>query len=753
MWSRFSRPLAGVKQVTLAAFLALLAPATAIGSLLFWSAMRTDQLEFERQGRLVDQVIWGSALKWATASEAHTTWDHANAMLRRPVLDLDFMDSTFGTYLYKSPGVEETYLLDNEDKLLYSMHEGYRVPGTYFASASPALLPLVKALRLKTLSPEKHLVNTAITPSVLDYAFIHGRAAIVTVKAVTPVGLLIPGKKDLALTPGAKPKPGTEYIFIAVKRMDHNSLLLSRLREDHIYEQVRYSRTNDAHSGEGAHHIRSPWSGRVVGYYLWKPFKPGSAVLKDMILPLLLSLATVAALILFLIRRVRRSTAELQASEAEAVRLALHDVLTGLPNRALFNDRLERALAGSRAHSGNIALLYLDVDRFKWVNDTLGHPAGDELIRGIAARLSSAVRETDTVARLGGDEFAILQTDVGLTDDLHKLCQRLLEAMKEPFDLLGSNVFVGISIGVARGGADGLDRTELTRKADIALYHAKGAGRGRYSVFAESMDATIRARQTVESDLRLALKSGNQLLLHFQPQYDAKTNAVAGLEALVRWMHPTKGLIAPAMFVPIAEECGLIEQLGQWVLTEACTAARGWPIGTMSVNVSAVQLRNPAFPAQVAATLAAVGLQAERLELEITETAFVAQIGQCETNMKALRAMGVRVALDDFGTGYSSFSHLRDFAVDRVKIDRSFIAGIELTTNEGAIIQAIVNLARASGLKITAEGVETRAQRDFLRSAGCDELQGFLLSRPLVRSDVDRLLRVRPVLRAGLRAA
>jgi diguanylate cyclase (GGDEF)-like protein len=398
-------------------------------------------------------------------------------------------------------------------------------------------------------------------------------------------------------------------------------------------------------------------------------------------------------------------------------------------------------------------LLYLDVDRFKWVNDTLGHPAGDELIRAIAQRLAAVVRASDTVARLGGDEFAILQTDVMLADDLHKLCERIIDAVTQPFDLIGSHVFVGMSIGVARAGTDGLERTELARKADIALYHAKGAGRGRYSIFAETMDATIQARQSVESDLRLALQRGNELQLHYQPQYDAAAKSVVGFEALVRWMHPTKGLMPPAMFVPIAEECGLIEQLGAWVLTEACTAARAWPVATIAVNVSAVQLRNASFPEQVLATLAATGLEATRLELEITETAFMTQVGQCEANLKALRSMGVRIALDDFGTGYSSFSHLRDFAVDRVKIDRSFITGIEDAGSEAAIVEAIVNLARASGLKITAEGVETLAQSDFLCSVGCDELQGFLLSRPLITRDVNVMFGIAPCTELPMLAA
>lgn len=392
-----------------------------------------------------------------------------------------------------------------------------------------------------------------------------------------------------------------------------------------------------------------------------------------------------------------------------------------------------------RSPERRIALLYLDLDRFKQVNDSLGHPAGDELIREVGRRLKAVVRECDTVARIGGDEFAVIQTEVHTPADTEVLCKRIIERMKMPFDLLQNQVFVGVTIGVAVAPSDALDRIELTRKADIALYSAKTAGRGRYVLFAETMDVSLRQRRATERDLRAAMLAGNQLKVHYQPLYSAGSGEITGLEALVRWQHPKDGFKSPALFIPVAEESGLIEQLGEWVLREACTAAARWPVPKIAVNVSAVQLRNPNFALRVMSILQETGLQPQRLELEVTETALIESAEQCGPNIKMLRGAGVQVALDDFGTGYSSLSHLRKFQVDRVKIDRSFVSGIDREDDSNAIIQAIVDLAQATGLKVTAEGVETQSQSNFLSGIGCNELQGFLLSRPMSSEQVDHL--------------
>lgn len=348
------------------------------------------------------------------------------------------------------------------------------------------------------------------------------------------------------------------------------------------------------------------------------------------------------------------------------------------------------------------------------MNDSLGHPAGDELIREVGRRLKAVVRETDTVARIGGDEFAVIQTELHTPADTEVLCKRIIEHMRPPFDLLQNQVFVGVTIGVALAPTDALDRIELTRKADIALYNAKTAGRGQYVLFAETMDVSVRQRRATERDLRAAMLAGDQLKVHYQPLYSAGGGEITGMEALVRWQHPTDGFKSPAVFIPVAEESGLIEPLGEWVLREACTAAARWPVPKVAVNVSAVQLCNPNFALRVMGILQETGLAPQRLELEVTETALIESAEQCGPTIRMLRDAGVRIALDDFGTGYSSLSHLRELQVDRVKIDRSFVSGIDRKDDSNAIIQAIVDLAQATGLKVTAERVETQEQSNFL---------------------------------------
>jgi diguanylate cyclase (GGDEF)-like protein len=461
-----------------------------------------------------------------------------------------------------------------------------------------------------------------------------------------------------------------------------------------------------------------------------------------MLVPLGLGLLVTFLLIWSLGRRLVRSTAQLMASEAQARQLAFHDVLTGLPNRALFEDRLDRALGQSITSGRPATLLLLDLDRFKCVNDTLGHPAGDDLIREVARRLSGLIRKDDTAARLGGDEFAIILNGVNGRREINSFCRRVNKTLTAPFDLLGSQAFIGVSIGLARAPLDGLDRSELTRKADIALYEAKASGRGCHRIFGATMDTAVQYRRRIERELREALRDGSQLELHYQPQYDASSLSIRGVEALVRWNHPDLGLLAPTTFVPIAEECGLAEDLGNWVLKQACRSAREWPDLVVSVNVSAVQVRSVKFVESVLRIVGEARLDPRRLELELTETALLDNLAQCEANLSALRSHGVRIALDDFGTGYSSLSHLRSIRIDRVKIDQSFVQGMEDETG-GAIIQAIVYLARSTGLRVTAEGVETSRQRELLSHIGCDELQGFGLSTPLPFEAFDAAYRSR----------
>ena len=429
---------------------------------------------------------------------------------------------------------------------------------------------------------------------------------------------------------------------------------------------------------------------------------------------------------------------ERRRSEAKIAHMALHDALTGLANRVLLNEQLEQAL--TRVKRGEmVAVHLLDLDHFKNVNDTLGHPAGDKLLKDAACRLRALVRDTDTIARMGGDEFAILQVAIGQPADATALAQRVIQSVGAPYEIDGRQVLIGTSVGIAIGPADGLTSDQLMRNADLALYRAKGDGRGTYRFFEAEMDAQMQQRRVMELDLRKALTAG-QFELHYQPVVNLENNKISGFEALVRWQHPEKGMIAPGQFIGLAEEIGFIVPLGEWVIREACATAAKWP-GHMriSVNLSPAQFKNSGLVQVVVGALAASGLAANRLELEITETALLEDSEATFATLYRLRELGVRIAMDDFGTGYSSLAYLQSFPFDRIKIDRSFIRDIADSIGSVNIVRAVAALAKGLGMETTAEGVETSEQLDSVRSEGCTEMQGFLFSRPRPAEELEQL--------------
>jgi diguanylate cyclase (GGDEF)-like protein/PAS domain S-box-containing protein len=434
-------------------------------------------------------------------------------------------------------------------------------------------------------------------------------------------------------------------------------------------------------------------------------------------------------------------------SEAKIAHMALHDALTGLPNRALLNERVDQALA--RAERGEIVAIHLlDLDRFKTVNDTLGHPVGDQLLKCVAERLNTIARSMDTIARMGGDEFAIVQAAISQPSDAIQLAQRIIGILSEPYEIETHQVVIGASIGIAIGPGDGVTPDQIMRNADLALYRAKDGGRGTFRFFEPEMDAQMRARRSLESDLRKALPAG-QLELHYQPVVDLSSNAISGFEALLRWRHSEKGLIPPGTFVPLAEELGLIVPIGDWVLREACATAAGWPAHLkVAVNLSSAQFTNPGLLPAIVGALAASRLAPDRLELEITETILLHDSEATLATLFQLRELGVRIAMDDFGTGYSSLSYLQSFPFDKIKIDRSFVSGIAESTGSLNIVRAVAALANGLGMAATAEGVETQAQLETIRSEGCTEMQGFLFSQAVPADAVLPLLQAKGCLRA-----
>ncbi|MGB6400356.1 MAG: EAL domain-containing protein [Bradyrhizobium sp.] len=430
---------------------------------------------------------------------------------------------------------------------------------------------------------------------------------------------------------------------------------------------------------------------------------------------------------------------EQRRSEVKIEYMAHHDALTDLANRVLLNQRLEHALGQCIHREQMVAVHHLDLDQFKAVNDTFGHPAGDKLLKIVAERLRGLVRETDTIARMGGDEFAIVQAPITDPSEATSLAQRFTASMSEPFDIDGHQAVIGASVGIAVGPGDGLRPDKLLRNADLALYRAKGDGRGTFRLFEPAMDLQMQTRRIMELDLRKALPAG-EFELYYQPVVNLASNEISGFEALIRWNHPERGVVSPVTFIPLAEEIGFIVPIGEWVIRQACATAAQWPGDLhVAVNISAVQFRSPGLMQVIVGALATSGLHPTRLEIEITENVLLNNKEATLAVLHQLRALGIRIAMDDFGTGNSSLTYLQSFPFDKIKIDRSFVKDITESTGSLNIVRAVAALANGMGMTATAEGVETREQLDRITSEGCTEMQGFLFSKPLPAQEIERL--------------
>jgi diguanylate cyclase (GGDEF)-like protein/PAS domain S-box-containing protein len=440
-----------------------------------------------------------------------------------------------------------------------------------------------------------------------------------------------------------------------------------------------------------------------------------------------------------------RDVSAARAMSLQMTHSAEHDFLTGLPNRMLLNDRISQAITMAERHVKQIAVLFLDLDGFKHINDSLGHPIGDKLLQSVAKRLIDCGRASDTVSRQGGDEFVVLLSEVQQSEDAAIAARRMLQAVAEAHSIDQHELHVTTSIGVSVYPDDGLDAETLIKNADTAMYQAKENGRQSYQYFKPAMNARAVERQSIEESLRRALER-HEFALHYQPKINFRTGAIAGAEALIRWTHPTRGSVAPAQFIPVAEACGLILPIGNWVLRQACQQARAWvdaglPVATMAVNVSAIEFRDENFLEGLFSILSDTGLDPSSLELELTESVLMKHAEVSASILQTLRARGVQVALDDFGTGYSSLSYLRKFPIDALKIDQSFVGQITIDGDDASIVTAVISMAQSLRLRVVAEGVETLEQLAFLQAHDCDEAQGYYFSRPVVPLEFATLLR------------
>jgi diguanylate cyclase (GGDEF)-like protein len=693
----------------------------------WWAASRIDDRSIARELRAILRGLDEIAAQVSIDQDTSIIWD--DAVLRLRANDGPWMAENIAEWMSEYFSHDRIYILDSENKLFRAVMAGELADPSSYLADQAALTPLIQSLREQMSAASQSLTDSTPAINGLGTSDIvvlgDGSAAIASVRPVMP--------SSDALTQ----EPGSEFLHISIQII--NQAVAEEIGQIHDVEALAFEK--QAESDEDR--IASPLfnaKGRVVGFFTWEPNEPAFELIHETALPLGGGVLLGSAAVALLLRRLARTSRVLEETKAEASFLAFHDPLTGIPNRALFEDRLDQALAHMRRAGSRVALHFIDLDRFKHVNDTLGHPAGDALIRQAAQRLSALVDEVDTVARLGGDEFAIVQFEVKQASDALALGQKIVEAFAIPFDLFGDQASVGASVGIVETTDAAVRADELMRQADIALYGAKDGGRGRYQLFAGDLDEAVRERRALENDLRHALATQTGLTLVYQPIYHIHSHKMAGAEALLRWNHPVHGFLPPPTFITLAEERGLIDQLGLWILRKACLFAAASDLPWVAVNVSPLQFRDEQFAQKVFAVLEETGLPAKRLEIEITEGLLLQNSPLIQSTLRLLRARGIRVALDDFGTGYSSISYLRTYGIDKLKIDQSFTAQLGEDVEIENIVQSIVDLGRAMRMVVTAEGVETLTQQKVLEKMGCNQLQGYLLARPMAAAALADLL-------------
>jgi diguanylate cyclase (GGDEF)-like protein len=709
---RNSNPL--MRQVVLTVLtLAVFALATVVGFGLY-AAVQADRTALERQKMFIADGLKDQIASVEREQESVSVWD--DSVVNAKAGNQDWMAENLSVWMYTYYGHDRVYILDAANHPVHAMQEGKVVDPSAYDADAPVMLPTIEKLRAMLRRPPAN--GAAGQPARMvaeDLVSLGDRPAILSVAPLVP--------SSDRVTQAA----GTEHLHVSVEFI--NDAVIGRIAGKYLIGGARLVPLSQPVGGAAVPLVDS--RGVILGYIGWDQERPGLTLLRKLSPALALAFLVSAGVLAYLLRRLRRASTALQASQDRAQYLAFHDTLTGLPNRALFDDRLRRALLRTGADAAKVALLYLDLDRFKHVNDTLGHPAGDELVRQAAARLRHTIREVDTVARLGGDEFAVILLDVRDLRSAEDIAERLLQRLREPFKLIDDQVFVSASVGIALSSGPETDADDLLRKADIALYEAKKNGRGRYQVFAGDMDDLLLRKRKVEAELRNALAGGGGMKLAYQPVFAADGRRILGAEALIRWAHEVHGALPAAQFIAIAEERGLIGELGKWALSEACRFAAGTELPWIAVNVSPMQLRDPGFAEQVASILHETGLEPCRLQLETTESVLLERNDTISAVIAALRKSGIRMVLDDFGTGYSSLSYLRRRAIDKLKIDRSFVRLLDEDKSAAAIVKALIELALALEVEVTAEGVETDEQKALLVALGCHQLQGYLLSPPL----------------------
>jgi diguanylate cyclase (GGDEF)-like protein len=690
------------------------------------SAQRADEVSLAREQQLIHRAITARGERILRELQSVAGTEHANLAIRTDY-DPQWVERSLGTPLTTTFDYDVAVVVDGSDKIKYKLFQSPGDPGVteLRAQLAPTLDLLrgrLNAVPPRTIpilqqNPRKPGRRTAL---IQQFA---GRPAIVAAVAVGT-------DADLALGNDRAP------IAFAIEYIDENMLRAIA----HLLQLPGLRQIDDATQagGQQVADIADP-QGEPLVRLAWTQTRPGGEIVGRVLPFIAVAVAGFALLAGLMILYMRRATEAIVSGETQLRHLALHDPVCGLPNRIYFGERLESVIAEVRRGGPSAAVFYIDLDHFKDVNDTLGHHVGEALILSVTQRLSGVVRGHNLVARLGGDEFAIITSCPSDSYSLQAIAGRIISAVCAPYSINGNNIIIGASIGIAVIDRRAGDAADILRYADMALYRAKNEGRNRACIYDAAMDADLSQRKLLEGDLLHAIRNDG-LSAAYQPIVNASGAVMVGVEALARWYHPTVGEISPSEFIPIAEHAGLIVELGEWMLRRACLDGKGWPDLTIAVNVSPLQFRRSDFVDTVERILQETGFDADRLELELTESTLLGNLETAEPSMLRLKAIGVRFALDDFGTGYSSLLYLRRFPFDKLKIDSSFVRSIETAPDAAAIVHAVVSLGRGLGMKVTAEGVENAEQHLFLRAAGVHSMQGFRFGKPGSATDISARL-------------
>ncbi len=689
------------------------------------AAHRADEMAINNERQLLSRALMDAARQTAgdIASIANSESGVRNI---QESYDPQWAERHVGQWLYRFFEIDLAFVVHGLAQPIFAMREGKNANPAWGREVLQELQTFITAFYDQPANPAAEKPGPAPTTAVAasgTRAFalknILNAPAIVAIVAVAPAGTT------------AHPKP-TIPAVIGVKFIDKPLLteIAALLKLSHL----RIVGAEAIDPDDSTLVLRDA-EDQPISHLAWTSRRPGTAMIA-MVTPFIAIVFAGLVLMAVLIRRyVQRTATEIELGETQLRYLAMHDTLSGLPNRMFFSEQLETAIVSAHNANSTAAVLCIDLDHFKDINDTLGHAIGDELILHVTARLQRAVRGHDLVARLGGDEFAIISTIQVDYELLQSIGARIITALTAPYAVADRTITIGASIGVAVIDDRTANASHVMRNADLALYRAKNDGINRVCIYDPVMDAALLDRKLMESDLRAAL-ADNDLRLAYQPVMSSAGDTIIGIEALARWTHPDRGEVSPVEFIPIAESSGLIVDLESWALRQACLDCKQWPGVTLSINVSPLQFRRTDFVDAVERTLALTGFDPSQLELEVTESTFLGNMDVTETAMLRLKALGVRLALDDFGTGYSSLLYLRRFPFDRIKIDRSFVGNIERAPDAAAIVHAVVGLGRGLGMRVTAEGVETPEQHMFLRAAGVHAMQGFLFGQPCSAAEI-----------------